>query len=110
MLFKTHNEKEINVNGTSLQGYVSTTYEKLVETFGEPTNSDGYKSDAEWEIEFIEVSDDEVIVKRTAATIYNWKDGKNYNGCNGMDVEDITDWHIGGNNKDVVKFVKEILN
>ena len=28
--------------------------------------------------------------------IYNYKDGKNYNGASGTSTEEITDWHIGG--------------
>ena len=87
MNFKTHNNKEIDVCGTSLVGKIETTYAQLVELFGEPTPSDEYKSDAEWEIE---------LEDGTVNTIYNWKNGRNYLGIDGLDVEDITDWHIGG--------------
>ena len=99
--FLTHNEKEINVSGSSLVGYVNTTYSKLVEKFNEPTNADGYKIDAEWKIEF---PDGEI------ATIYNYKDGKNYNGSEGLEVEEITEWHIGGFNDSVVERIIKILN
>lgn len=76
-------------NGTSLQAHANTTYSRLVRTFGKPhTNGDGYKVDAEWILQFAD---------GTVATIYNYKDGKNYNGDEGLAVEDITDWHIGGN-------------
>lgn len=98
--FLTHNEKEINVSDTSLVGYVNTTYSKLFEKFGEPFD-DGYKTDAEWEIEF---SDGKV------ATIYNWKNGKNYNGSEGLDLDDITVWHIGGFDNSVVERIQKILN
>lgn len=98
--FLTHNEKEINVSGTSFVGYVNTTYSKLFEKFGEPFD-DGYKTDAEWEIEF---SDGKV------ATIYNWKKGKNYNGSEGLDIDDITEWHIGGFDNSVVERIQKILN
>lgn len=75
-------------NGSHLQASVTAPYSKIVEVFGEPHNDgDGYKTDAEWVIEF----DD-----GTLATIYNYKDGKNYNGPNGLSIQDITDWHIGG--------------
>jgi hypothetical protein len=100
MYFKTHNETNVNADGTSLQGYVSVSYHELLSKFGEPTGSDGYKSDAEWELLF----DDGKV-----ATIYNWKDGKNYNGPDGLDVRYITNWHIGGRDKEVVSRVKTIL-
>ena len=98
--FATHNDKNINVGGTSLMGYITVTFAQLVDVFGEPGENDGYKTDAEWEIEF---ADGKV------ATIYNWKNGHNYNGCDGEDVEDITDWHIGGKDKNVVELVGQAL-
>jgi len=85
--FKTHNDKEIQSGGTHLQGEIETTYAKLKAMFGQPTDGDGYKVDAEWEIEF----EDGTIV-----TIYNYKDGKNYNGASGLPKTKITNWHIGG--------------
>jgi hypothetical protein len=56
--------------------------------------------DAEWEIEF---EDGKV------ATIYNYKDGKNYNGKSGLPKRKITDWHIGGYSKDVMERVQNLL-
>ena len=91
---------ESEANGTFLQGYVQADYRKLKEIFGEPTESDGYKSDAEW---IIRLKSGEV------ATIYNYKDGKNYRGDEGLTLDQITDWHIGGKNPSVVEAVKEIL-
>lgn len=88
-----------DVTGTCLQGYITTTYAQLVETFGEPSHDgDGYKTDAEWVL-----SDS----RGNVVTIYNYKDGKNYNGNNGLDVEEITDWHIGGRNESVVDLVQD---
>ena len=76
--------------GSHLQASFTAPYSKVVEVFGAPhSEGDGYKIDAEWYIEF----DD-----GTFATIYNYKDGKNYNGADGLPVEEITDWHIGGFN------------
>ena len=98
--FITHNDNVVNCGGTSLVGYITVSYEKLVNTFGEPNNSDGYKVDAEWDIKFAD---------GTIATIYNWKNGKNYIGCDGTDVEEITDWHIGGVNELSKIKVEEIL-
>ena len=63
--------------------------------------SDGYKIDAEWVLKF----EDGKI-----ATISNWKDGRNYLGRYGKDVEDITEWHIGGHDSVVVDRIKKILD
>lgn len=101
MSFETHNTANINVNGTSISGYISENYETICQIFGEPTESDGYNVDAEWMIQF---SDGKV------ATIYNWKDGKNYCGSNGLNVEDIREWHIGGHCKEVVSRIQNILS
>ena len=99
MEFITHNEKDIDVNGTHFQGYIDITYDKLVKIFGEPTSGDEYKVDAEWLIEF---------KNGIVATIYNYKDGKNYNGNSGLEKEDITNWHIGGYDQKAVDLVYEI--
>ncbi len=87
MKFKTHNDKIIETNSTSLVGVIKVPYYELIKMFGEPMGGDGDKTDAEWEIEFED---------GTIATIYNWKDGKNYNGDSGIPTEKITNWHIGG--------------
>lgn len=90
------------INGTCLQGYINTSYRDLVECFGEPhCDGDGYKVDAEWMLRFED---------GTVATIYNWKNGRNYCDEDGMDVEDITDWHIGGNNPKAVTRVEDAVN
>ena len=74
--------------GTSLQGYITATYAELVELFGKPHDFfDDYKTDAEWYVEF----DD-----GTVATIYNWKNGRNYCGPDAPAVENITSWNVGG--------------
>ncbi len=102
MTYVTHNqENRIATIGTSLQGYVSVNYATLRELFGKPLDGDGYKVDAEWIIQF----DD-----GTVATIYNYKDGKNYNGEDGTETTEITEWHIGGNNPRSVYLVKELID
>ena len=90
-----------DANGTHLQGYVQVTYRELTDVFGRPhSDGDGYKVDAEWMIKF---PDGEV------ATIYNWKNGPNYCGDEGIPTRDITTWHIGGNKREVTKRVAELL-
>jgi hypothetical protein len=75
------------VNGTSLQGCVNVDYSTLVNVFGEPEGFfDNYKSDCAWTLE----------INGTICTIYNYKDGRNYLADNGLDKENITDWHVGG--------------
>lgn len=86
MRFKTATQDQIN--GTHLQGYITADYDELTAVFGEPTSDgDGYKVDAEWDL---------VFADGTVATIYNWKNGHNYLGEEGLPPECITRWHIGG--------------
>jgi hypothetical protein len=98
MNFKVNNNRV--AYGTSLKGYITATFDELVETFGSPGIGDEFKIDAEWVVEF----DDGTI-----ATIYNWKDGRNYLGDEGSPVEDITDWHIGGTSQRAVDLVESVL-
>jgi hypothetical protein len=89
-----------NTNGTSLVDGIIATYEELVHTFGEPNSeNDGYKTDAEWVID----------TPSGVATIYNYKSGHNYLGRDGLDVWDITDWHIGGNDASVRDWIIKVL-
>lgn len=88
------------LNGTSLQGYIEISYKELVEKLGKPNDGDGYKVDAEWCVEFED---------GTVATIYNYKDGKNYNGSSGTPKTKITDWHIGGNDERSYKQVHALF-
>ena len=87
--------------GTHRQGYVNTTYDRLVEVFGEPESGDGRKVDAEW---IVQDSETEVL-----ATIYNYKDGVNYNGADGTPTTQITDWHVGGVDARAVDLVQRAL-
>lgn len=100
MKFTTHNQAHIETSGTYLQGYIQANYIDLVETFGQPFEGDNYKTDAEWNICFED---------GTRATIYNYKTGKNYCGAEGLDVEDIKDWNVGGFDKKAVERVLTVL-
>ena len=74
----------IKTVGTCLQGKVTTTYDKLVEVFGEPTMTDASpyeKVNAQWSVN----AEDE---NNTTFTIYNWKDGY-------VPTEEY-EWYIGG--------------
>lgn len=83
----------VSANMTSLQGYITCSYDTLVEVFGEPTgNGDGYKVQAEW----CGKSGDTVF------TIYDWKEEQ--------EIYDVTDWHIGGHGHTAVEVVQNIVN
>lgn len=100
MKYYTHNQMGIDYNFSCLQGHIDISYHQLVDAFGKPTDGDGYKIDAEWVIKF----EDGVV-----ATIYNWKNGYNYLGDEGLPVQMIDTWHIGGFSQDAVSHVTEVL-
>ena len=86
------------MTGTSLKGYIETTYADLESVFGAPyygpNDTDGDKITCEWLITF---KDGKV------ATIYDWK------------IEDATPtelyrWHIGGSNHKVVDYIATLMS
>ncbi len=92
-MLEFENSPNVNINMSSLQGHVKTTYDKLVKTFGEPTFTDASpyeKVNAQWMLEFKVPFEDEYgeDFNYVTATIYNWKDGY-------IPTEEY-DWHIGG--------------
>jgi hypothetical protein len=80
------------VNGTSLQGSVFTTYEHLVATFGEPTIIDGDKTHAEWILS----------LQGETVTIYDWK-------TDSLPLERYA-WHVGGHNLNAPDLVQVALD
>ena len=95
MKYTTH---YVDTNGSFLQGQITCPFSLLVTLFGEPHEGDTQVSDAFWPLKF----DDGVT-----ATIYNWKNGRNY--CGGPEVEHITKWNIGGYEKAAVDNIKGIM-
>lgn len=91
--------------GTSLQGYVTTTYDQIVNVLGQPTYTTGdpyEKVNCEWVLDVKAVDEwDEDDFTYEKVTIYNWKTGY-------TPVEEY-DWHVGGNNMRAQDLVKEIL-
>ena len=98
--YQTHNDVIIKISGTSFLGDIGLDYYDIVSRLGRPQDGDGYKVDAEWNIEF----DD-----GTVATLYNWKNGRNYCGEDGLDLHQIDEWHIGGFNSDAIDRVYKLF-
>ena len=77
---------------TSLQGYLKTDYQTLLKAFGKPTYdtpSGDEKVNTEWRLP----------TPYGEATIYDWKDyDKGTRSRSGESYQ----WHIGGNNINVV--------
>lgn len=90
-------------NGTSFKGHMTADYRELVLLFGQPTNGDGYKVQAEW---IILLQDDDGL--EHVATIYDWKQGYCYWGIHSEStpVEMVKEWNIGGRSYRAV----ELLN
>ena len=110
MELHVHNKHSSKANGTSLTGYLDVSYQTLVELFGEPTiETDGYKVDAEWHVEFREENTDWTAPEDAFATIYNYKNGKNYCGADGLNVEDINSWHVGSKRKNDLYVLEEYI-
>ena len=85
------NSNDTSVNGTSLRGYVGTTYDNLVNLLGEPLKgSDDGKTTCEWIIEF----EDGAV-----ATIYDWKQHET--------PKDHFYWSVGGHNHKALEQVKD---
>ena len=98
--FITHNDEEIDINGSHRQGYIQADYERLLGLFGKPTDGDGYKVDWEWCIEF---EDGEI------ATVYNWKSGPNF-GYYDVGPGQIKTWNVGGFNQRALANLEKVIN
>ena len=76
---------------SSLQGYINAPLEHLESIFNKHGyDHDNFKTDGSWSLEFKENG------SITIATIYNYKNGKNYLGNDGFDLDQIKSWNIGG--------------
>jgi hypothetical protein len=100
MRYATHNDIDISLDLTVLQGEVSAGYSLLCKLFGQPCSLEGYKTDAEWLVEFED---------GTVASIYNWKNGMNYLGSEGTPTEQITRWNVGGHDDRALELIKALL-
>jgi hypothetical protein len=90
MQFITHNERESLIdetNGSAHVGDIEATYKEICSLFGKPLSYDKGKVDVHWVVKFND---------GTVASIYNWKNGKAYMGDDGLSVQSIKTWNIGG--------------
>ena len=95
----------IDVNGTSYQGIVTTTFDELVNKFGDPTYTDASpyeKVNASWSLQFDVPTEDGEDYELVTATIYNWKVG--------YIPTDKYEWHVGGFDFDSVDLVQGVLD
>lgn len=97
---------ESGKSGSSLQGYVTATYDKLIGLLGKPTymDADPYaKVNCEWCLTIkVQDEDDPEDWDYEYATIYNWKDGR-------VPLETYS-WHVGGFSYDIEDLVAKILD
>ena len=98
-------DNEVSVGGTSLMGYIKTTYEEIVEVFGDPRylGSGDDKVTSEWNLEF------DVDGENVVARIYDWKLVER-----GVWPRRFTpfveyDWHIGGYSTQAAHVVAEYM-
>ena len=85
-------------DGTSLQGYVTTTLDTLIGTFGEPER---FGAEDKVTVEFTILFDN-----GTVATIYDWK--RYEDGTPSLD--EVYEYHVGGHNLEAVALVKQALH
>ena len=94
------NVEKCNHSGTSFIGNYKTSYDDLVDAFGEPNYARWYdenktdsKSYVTWILQFeTDLPFNELIT----VTIYDWKEEQNSDGLTRVLHDDGYDWHIGG--------------
>ena len=99
---KVEANRERDITGTFLQGYIWASYYELVKAFGEPLPGDGYKTRAEWVLTFTLPTDDPDGPEEIVATIYDWKKGE--------PVREVREWNIGGKGSGAVDAVTDYVN
>lgn len=93
---RTHNDTDVDIVGTSLQGYLMLPRTKLVELFGEPQVGPDYKSAYEWSLLINDGEEDRVIA------IYDWR-------TTGANRDTFDDWHIGARDRQDVYMFGDLL-
>ena len=81
----------MNKNGSSLRGYVTTTYDNLVELIGEPNAYCGDKTWNAWDLCFTVHDEDGLDSEDVYVDIYDWKESGPHASKRGE-----YRWHVGG--------------
>jgi hypothetical protein len=90
-------DPSIDINRTSLVGYIDVSYQEIVNKLGEPESNE--KSMAEWKI----MGEPDSDFPNVIATLYDYSAGM------GLNVTQITEWHIGGKNLQARELVSSIF-
>ena len=99
---------DVNVIGSSKQGDIITTFDKLCEVFGDPTFTDAdprEKVNCEWNVEaeiVDEYGDDPEDTVMKTFTVYSWKYGR-------IPTEEC-EWTIGGKDFEAWSIADDIIN
>ena len=99
---------DVNVIGSTKQGDIITTFDKLCEVFGDPTFTDAdprEKVNCEWTVEaeiVDEYGDDPEDTVMKTFTVYSWKYGR-------IPTEEC-EWTIGGNDFEAWSIADDIIN
>lgn len=81
----------MNPQGSSLMGYVTATFDSLVELLGEPNCPPGDKVWNSWDLCFTVYDKDGEDFENVYASIYDWKEMHPFASTSGE-----YRWHIGG--------------
>jgi hypothetical protein len=105
--FRTMLRDEDNSEETHLVGKINTVFDVLLKVFGKPTRVPEAEQTVEWTIN---IEDPEDEYNTIVATIYDWKIGKGYFGEDGLDLEEITEWNVGGKTHRAVELIEKIID
>lgn len=81
--------------------YLTAPHEALVKAFGDDgtvSPRDDYKSEAEWD----------VPTPHGVVEVYDYKVGKAYNGPDGLDRTQITNWHVQGDREAILAMLDKL--
>lgn len=101
-------EVVVNENGIKeklpYKGFVKCSYKKLLGLFGLPKEGDLHRQDVLWDIN-LSVGRS----KTYPVQIYNYKNGANFLGEDGLELDDIKTWFVSANNDLVVPLLQTYL-